>query len=54
MKFINYLKTIDGVSVFPMISLIMFFVFFVVLLFVVYKSDKKTLDTLANIPFDNQ
>ncbi|MBK7764512.1 MAG: CcoQ/FixQ family Cbb3-type cytochrome c oxidase assembly chaperone [Bacteroidetes bacterium] len=53
MKFINYLKTIDGVSVFPMVALIMFFAFFVTLLVVVFKADKQTLDKIKNIPFDN-
>ncbi|HQW45465.1 MAG TPA: CcoQ/FixQ family Cbb3-type cytochrome c oxidase assembly chaperone [Chitinophagaceae bacterium] len=53
MKFINYLKTIDGVGVFPLASLLIFFVFFVALLFFVIKADKKTLDKIKNIPFDN-
>jgi hypothetical protein len=41
MKFINYLKTIDGVGVFPLASLLIFFVFFVALLFFVIKSRQE-------------
>ena len=54
MKFIHYLKSIEGVGKFLLISLLTFFVFFVALLWVVYKSDKNTLNELKNIPFDNQ
>ena len=52
MKFINYLKTIDGVSIFPLISLLGFFIFFVLLLIYVVKTDNKTLDKIKNIPFE--
>ena len=41
MKFIHYLERITGVGVFPMISLLIFFVFFIVLLAWVLKADKK-------------
>ncbi len=53
MKFINYLKTIDGVSIYPLISLLMFFIFFVALLIHVARTDKKTIKTMENLPFDN-
>lgn len=53
MKFINYLKSIDGVKVFPMFSLIVFFVFFVLLLMYVFKSDKNRLKNYSKIPLDN-
>ena len=51
MKFIHYLERITGVGVFPMISLLMFFVFFIVLLAWVLKADKKYISELKNIPF---
>ena len=52
MKFINYLKSINGVSIYPLVSLIGFFVFFILLLIYVAKSDKSTLDKIKNIPFE--
>ena len=52
MKFINYLQSISGVSIFPMISLIVFFLFFVVLLFLVLRMNKKQITRLENIPLD--
>lgn len=53
MKFINYLKSIEGVKVFPMISLLVFFIFFVLLLVYVIKSDKNRLKNYSKIPLDN-
>jgi hypothetical protein len=51
MKFINYLERITGVGVFPMISLLMFFVFFAVLLLWVAKADKNYISNMKHIPF---
>jgi Ca2+/Na+ antiporter len=54
-KFIQqYAEKIDHAQVYPMISLIIFFLFFVVLLIYVKKMDKKTITTLSNIPFDEK
>lgn len=54
MKFINYLKSIAGVDVFPMISLVIFFVFFLLLLWYVFATDRKEILSLKNIPLDNE
>lgn len=52
-KFIkNYAAGIDKVAIYPMISLLIFFLFFVVLLVYVKKIDKKSIETLSNIPLD--
>ncbi len=53
MKFINYLQSIAGVGIFPMISLIMFFVFFVVLAVWALKVNKNYISDMKNIPLDN-
>ncbi|RYZ36379.1 MAG: CcoQ/FixQ family Cbb3-type cytochrome c oxidase assembly chaperone, partial [Sphingobacteriales bacterium] len=48
-KFItNYAAGIDKVAIYPMISLLIFFLFFVVLLVYVRKMDKKSVDILSN------
>jgi cytochrome c oxidase cbb3-type subunit III len=54
MKFINYLKSIAGVDVFPMISLLIFFVFFILLLWYVFATDRKEILSLKNIPLENE
>lgn len=52
MKFINYLENIAGVGIFPLISLILFFVFFSAVTFYVIKADKKYIERAKNIPLE--
>lgn len=52
MKFINYLENIAGVGIFPLISLILFFVFFALVTFYVVKADKKYIERAKNIPLE--
>ncbi len=53
MKFINYLTSITGVEIYPLISLAIFFLFFSLLTIYLIKADKKHLAELKNIPLDN-
>lgn len=54
-KFIKqYAETIDNVNIYPIISLFIFLVFFVVLLVWVKKMRKEDVKELANIPFENE
>lgn len=54
-KFIKqYAEKIDHASVYPMISLFIFFLFFVVLLVLVKKIDKEKITILSNIPLDKE
>jgi cytochrome c oxidase cbb3-type subunit 3 len=50
MKFRNYLETITGIGIFPLISLIIFFVFFVSLIIYVLRLDKKDVLKMSQIP----
>ncbi len=53
-KFIQqYTEKMDHAQVYPMISLFIFFLFFVVLLFYVKKMDKQSIETLSNIPLED-
>lgn len=53
-KFIQqYTEKIDHVVIYPMISLFIFFLFFVVLLVMVKKMDKQKIIELSNIPLDS-
>jgi cytochrome c oxidase cbb3-type subunit III len=54
MKFINYLKSIAGVDIFPMISLFIFFLFFIGLIWYVYATDRREMDALRNIPLETE
>ena len=53
-KFIQqYTEKIHHVAIYPMISLFIFFLFFVVLLVIVRKMDKQKIIELSNIPLDS-
>jgi hypothetical protein len=54
MKFINYLEKITGVGIFPLTSLLIFFLFFVVLTIWVSRADKKYIQSLKDLPFSNE
>lgn len=54
-KFIKqYAETIDHVNIYPMISLFIFFSFFVILLVFVKKMKKERVEILSNLPLDNE
>lgn len=50
MKFINYLETITGVSIYPLISMLVFFIFFTVLTIWAFKASRKYMVAMKNIP----
>jgi len=51
--FSQNLSSIDGVSIFPIIGLVLFFVMFSGILFWVLKKDKSYMDNLASIPLQD-
>ena len=52
-KFIQqYTEKMDHVAIYPMISLFIFFLFFVVLLVLVKNMDKNQVTKLSNLPLD--
>lgn len=52
MKFKNYLETISGIEIYPLISLIIFVLFFVLVSFWVIKMKKNDVAEFENIPFN--
>jgi len=54
LKFIKHnLETIDGVSIYPIISLVLFFTVFIGMLFIVFKMRKSKLDELEKLPLED-
>ncbi len=51
MKFKNYLESITGVGIYPMVSLIIFFGFFTLLTLWALKANKKYISNLKGLPF---
>jgi hypothetical protein len=53
MKFINYLESIAGVGIFPLISLFIFFIFFLLLIVWAFRVKKDYIVVMKNIPFED-
>ncbi|WP_221393850.1 c-type cytochrome [Dyadobacter sp. NIV53] len=53
MKFRTYLESIPGIEIFPLISLLIFFIFFVSLIIFVFSLDKKAIRQMSNIPLND-
>ncbi len=51
MKFINYLESITGVGIYPLTSLLIFFLIFTVTSIWALKADKKYILLMKSIPF---
>lgn len=47
------LRSIEGVGAYPAVSLIIFFLFFVVLLYLVFRTDKSWLHHMAKLPLND-
>jgi len=53
LKFVkNHLESIAGIEIFPIISLVIFFTFFVLLLWWVFTAKKNYIKELSNIPLE--
>ena len=54
LKFIKHnLEGIDGVEIYPIISLLIFFVVFITMFVFVLKLPKKRIDEISQLPLDN-
>jgi len=48
------MESITGIEIYPLISLLIFFIFFVVLFWWVFTAKKDYITAVSNIPLDNQ
>ncbi len=54
LKFIkHHMTSIDGIEIFPVISFVIFFTFFVGLIIWVMRMKKHTVDEMANMPLSS-
>lgn len=49
----HHLDTIQGVEIYPIISLVLFFLVFTTMLLIVLKMPKRNIDELSKLPLDN-
>lgn len=55
LKFVKgYMDSIDGIEIYPIISLLIFFTFFIVLFLWVFTAKKEYIKTVSNLPLENQ
>lgn len=52
MKFINYLESMTGIGIYPLTSLMIFFVFFAAVMVFVIKGRKEYFDMLSQLPLN--
>jgi len=52
--FNNYLQSIEGVGIYPIFSLLIFFGFFIVMLIWMFKADKEHLKKMSELPLDSE
>jgi hypothetical protein len=48
----NVLQGIDNIAIWPVISFVIFFLFFICLLWWVFTTDKKFINEMRNMPLD--
>ncbi|MAX69975.1 MAG: CcoQ/FixQ family Cbb3-type cytochrome c oxidase assembly chaperone [Flavobacteriaceae bacterium] len=55
LKFVkHHMESITGIEIYPLISLLIFFVFFIALFYWVFTAKKEYITKVSNIPLDNQ
>lgn len=50
----NVLQSIDNVAIWPIISLTIFFIFFLILLWWVFTADKTFINKMKNLPLNDR
>lgn len=54
LKFIKHnLESIDGVEIYPIISLLLFFLVFISMIFFVFKLPKNSIDEISHLPLED-
>ncbi|MEW7289999.1 CcoQ/FixQ family Cbb3-type cytochrome c oxidase assembly chaperone [Aquimarina sp. 2304DJ70-9] len=55
LKFVKgHMESIEGVEIYPMISLLIFFIFFAVLFWWVFTAKKEHIKEVSQIPLENE
>ncbi|MBT8324576.1 MAG: CcoQ/FixQ family Cbb3-type cytochrome c oxidase assembly chaperone [Winogradskyella sp.] len=55
LKFVkHHMESITGIEIYPIISLLIFFCFFVILFYWVFTAKKEYITSVSKLPLDNQ
>jgi cbb3-type cytochrome oxidase subunit 3 len=52
LKFIKHHMSIEGIEIYPLISFLLFFSFFIIVLIYVFRKDKKHIQEMSNLPLE--
>ncbi len=52
--FTNYLSSIDGISIFPIISLLIFFTAFIFMIVWIFRVDASYVKQMENLPLEGE
>lgn len=53
MRFVNSLKSIEGVSIYPIFTLILFMVIFILAVILIFSKSKKTINEIKQLPLED-
>lgn len=53
MRFVNSLRSIDDVSIYPIITLIIFMTVFILATILIFSRSKQTIDEIKNYPLED-
>ncbi|ANH81329.1 cytochrome C oxidase Cbb3 [Niabella ginsenosidivorans] len=54
MKFVNYLEKISGVGIYPLLSLLLFTIVFVLVVLYAMRASNETIAEMENLPLDEK
>ena len=50
----HYFESIAGIEIYPIVSFLIFFVFFIVVTYMVIRMDKKEIVEMSNMPLEGE
>lgn len=48
----HYFESIAGIEIYPIVSFLIFFIFFLIVTYLVIKMDKKLVSEMSNLPLE--
>lgn len=49
----HYFEDINGIEIYPIVSLVLFFTIFITMVIIVFKIPKDSIEEISNLPLEN-
>lgn len=49
----HYFEDINGIEIYPIVSLVLFFIIFITMVIIVFKIPKDSIEEISNLPLEN-